>query len=376
MKILHVIPNFHLDDEVLHKALSLIACIPGPTENHVVVSEEDAKKINGQNITLHTLPQRRTLPARLSFPTQYIDILYQVMPDIVHIHGSWSYAGANIEKWSRKRGFKVVVSPHGRLKKHVWSLEFLKTRLLPTICYQRNMIHHCMAVHASNEEEKNNLVKLKWNMRINTITTEQSHKMPLFYQNVSDHDIHSQLSLDERQTICYLLHSKLSGKLHQNNRFPHKKIEALTTEQWRRILIYTEREKITDLIRDAVEKLQLNIPIEHVTKMNSFSENPPQYEKLNDKDGLLSMLLDTKKHIKKHTINLRQLSDLYQAFIILDEDEEDLHQKLRQKKVDRFTARMEQILSEIFFLTEGFMPIDKRNDYKTERIRQNIIKKP
>ena len=39
----------------------------------------------------------------------------------------------------------------------------------------------------------------------------------------------------------------------------------------------------------------------------------------------------------------------------LDEDEEDLHQKLRQKKVDRFTARMEQILSEIFFLTEGFI---------------------
>ena len=62
-------------------------------------------------------------------------------------------------------------------------------------------------------------------------------------------------------------------------------------------------------------------------------------------------MADVRKHVKKRTVTLRHLSDLYQTFIQLDCDEDELCRELKEKKMARFTARMEQVLSEIFFLT-------------------------
>lgn len=372
MKILHVIPPYYKDDEVLDSALSLIGRMLDSTEIHVAAFEEDMQKVATLPITCHTIHHRHPLTEWISVPSQYIKILYQVMPDVVHIHGSWNLFGANVEKWSRKRGFKVVLSPHDRLRKHVWNLGFFKTRLLPTVCYQRSMVRHSCALHAGNEQERDNLVALKWNRHITMVRHDQPHLMQAFYQRVIDRDIHRQMSVDERQSVCYLLHTALSGDLRQTDRLPTSVMERLSAEQWRRIFIYTQKEEVTDLLLKGIEIKQLQIPYRHPVSA------PPTESSthLNRENGIVGMLADVRKHVKKRTVTLRHLSDLYQTFIQLDCDEDELCRELKEKKMARFTARMEQVLSEIFFLTEGFMPVKQRNDNHTEKIRKSIILKP
>lgn len=371
MKILHVIPPYCMDDEVLDNALLWMGSMLEMTDIHIVAFEKDIQKAGTLPVTCHALYRSHPLKNRLYVATQYVKVLYKVMPDIVHIHGSWNLFGADVERWSRRRGFKVIVSPHGRLRKHTWNWAFIKTRFLLGITYQRRMIRHCCALHATNEKEKHELKALKWNQKITIATLQQPHLMLAFYQRIIDRDVHRQMSVDERQALCYLLHTALSGDLRQAYSHSVKRIERLTKEQWRRIFLYAREENVVDILQKGIEIERLQIP-SGVTPDNTFTTSSKQ---VNREKGIVGMLGEIRKHIKKGSVNLRHLSELYQAFLQLDCDEDELAEELRAKKIDRFTARMEQVLSEIFFLTEGFMPIEKQNDRHTERIRKRIILK-
>ena len=55
-----------------------------------------------------------------------------------------------------------------------------------------------------------------------------------------------------------------------------------------------------------------------------------------------------------------------------DYNEDEMNDILQQLKMDKWIARLEQILSETDGLTEGFMPSPPLNDSTTKRIKNFI----
>ena len=74
-----------------------------------------------------------------------------------------------------------------------------------------------------------------------------------------------------------------------------------------------------------------------------------------------------RRNIKKQT--LKELNDTLNS---LEYDEDALNDMLEQLNEEQFAARIMQVLSEDYQLTEGFMPLDPLNDKQTQRIREAI----
>ena len=74
-----------------------------------------------------------------------------------------------------------------------------------------------------------------------------------------------------------------------------------------------------------------------------------------------------RRNIKKQT--LQELNDTLNS---LEYDEDALNDMLEQLNEEQFAARIMQVLSEDYQLTEGFMPLDPLNDKQTQRIREAI----
>ena len=82
-------------------------------------------------------------------------------------------------------------------------------------------------------------------------------------------------------------------------------------------------------------------------------------------DYLLRMIRQTEKQpLLLHLIELTR--ELYRDNV----NDELLTEKLEDKKLLSYTARLMQVLSEQTLLDEGYMPLDPKDDRQTEHIRR------
>ena len=81
-----------------------------------------------------------------------------------------------------------------------------------------------------------------------------------------------------------------------------------------------------------------------------------------------------RQNLKKSTFTLPQLISLYIALKTADSDEQQLCLQLRKSHLLSFASRMIAILSETLNLESGYMPMFPRNDLRTEKIRQRILR--
>lgn len=104
-----------------------------------------------------------------SMKHEWLDILEKIHPDIVHVNCCWMPQCAFIQKWAQQLGYKVVLTPHGMLepwiiKRHYW------TKKVPALwLYQKKAIVEADYLHATAESEKENLLKLRYNSKIEVI---------------------------------------------------------------------------------------------------------------------------------------------------------------------------------------------------------------
>ena len=80
--------------------------------------------------------------------------------------------------------------------------------------------------------------------------------------------------------------------------------------------------------------------------------------------------------LRDHTLTLRQLCDLYETYRYEDLNEESLAQFLHSLGIYDFACRISQVLSEIAYLDEGFMPVPALDDRGTAHIRTQFMKDP
>lgn len=126
----------------------------------------------GQRVELHIVAHRTQdeLPVRhaqlhylskswkvWNVRTEYLKLLDEIRPDIVHVNCCWQPHFAYAALWAKEAGYPVVFSPHGMLepwivRRHYW------TRKVPSLlAYQRKAFYAADLVHATSESEKQNL---------------------------------------------------------------------------------------------------------------------------------------------------------------------------------------------------------------------------
>ena len=86
------------------------------------------------------------------------------------------------------------------------------------------------------------------------------------------------------------------------------------------------------------------------------------------------MLFNIKHHLKQHTLSMRHLCEIYAVFRFDKMNEDKLAETLSRLGLLKFAQRICQVLSEMAYLDEGYMPVSALDDQGTRQIRQNLMK--
>lgn len=167
MIVLHYIPSISKSGGGVSAYLQLLSLDLGKiVELHIVChSNKDEYKL--ENCTIHYIEGNIKYLRKMK--KQFYDLLDEIKPDIVHINGCWMLQCSLTIFWAKRKGYPVVLSPHGMLepwdiKKNYW------TKKLPALLlYQKHSIKMSDILVATSDNEKNNLLTLGYNKNITII---------------------------------------------------------------------------------------------------------------------------------------------------------------------------------------------------------------
>ena len=79
---------------------------------------------------------------------QWLFLLNEINPDIVHINCCWMPGCALTQKWSQELNYKIVLTPHGMLepwiiKRHYWTRKIPALLLYQKKCYNKSKLFTC-----------------------------------------------------------------------------------------------------------------------------------------------------------------------------------------------------------------------------------------
>lgn len=344
----------------------------------------------------------------LGLQKKYLHILYDFMPDIVHIHGSYNFIASRIGLWSRKRGFPVVFSSYGGMNPDFIDAQY-GIRTWKMICYQKKMVANAAAMLLTDPKEADYLKGEKLNDRIVVISDpktdeytdyeEMAQDTLALYQQVLDSDMGTKLDQNSREAISALLHLSLAGPEERQPLCAEDilNLRSLSPKKWHDLLLYAEEQGVTNTVLDGMERAQIKVPVPDLSTISHF---PPRHAKdtsplpsqklLGSKKSsrfskkiqdcsdiektVCFMMQNLKYHAARHSITLRHLCDLYTVYRHEPVNDNVLDAKLHDLHLHTFARRISQILKETVYLAEGFMPVTALDDHGTERIRKSLVR--
>lgn len=409
MKVLHYIPSLNSTDPEVFALLQSI--VEQATSNRVYVATLSVEKL--------TFPLRGVVTYRLrrnhkrfvnliSLQNRYLQVLYSVMPDVVHVHGCWSYVGSKICTWSRNRNFEVVISPLGQLNPSVINDKFWSKRLPAILLYQRKQIKRADALFSGSTKETKALKKLGWNKHIESVedTEEEttvrrdaaleSAAQTALYQKVTDSTYYAKMHEHEKAAFGALLHTGLAEE-DETRLLDAQSIlnlRNLSGPSWRRLFLLAADQDVTPVVETGISRMQLSAPHIDATIINRyggtnstpttplsnrqlFTSSKKIQKKLstiNNKEfkSIFIMLENIKAMLHSDRLRIRHLCEYYQKIRHIDLDEDALLKEMESVDDDRFMGRIHQILQEMLYLEPGFTPVAAIDDSGTEKIRQKI----
>ena len=344
----------------------------------------------------------------ISVERRFVTHLYRQMPDFVHIHGAWSLSAYRVSCWSHRRGFRIIMSSHGMLDKQILEQEFWKKRFPRILLYQRKMVRMMSGVDARDASEHQQLLRLGWNKRIDTVQNDdvlsgsipESKAYLSWYKKILDTDAFSTFGQLEKESLCALLRVANTPVDGHQVLTPQSilSLRELPPPTWRRLIIYARDQHVDEDLRKAISRMQLSIP-------PAVMEEPERYPWKHEKNGdplsdnkllesrkrltailnnkiktsehdmrrICIMLLNLRRLIHQGSLSLRHLCDFYRLVRDCDVDENRLSDFLNEMHIYRFTRRIMQILHEVLYLEEGYMLVEPLNDVGTEKIRKILI---
>lgn len=191
MKILHYIPSIGKSGGGVSSYLQILTYSLGKLVDLHIVSHKTKDELILENCTIHYIEKSIRHPIRMK--QQFYNILKNLNPDVIHVNGCWMLQCSWIIFWAKKKGYPVVLSPHGMLepwdiKKNYW------TKKLPAlILYQKKSVQLSDIIIATAETEKQNLLSLGYNNNIQIIPN-----------GIITDNIKCKESWDEKKQILFL----------------------------------------------------------------------------------------------------------------------------------------------------------------------------
>lgn len=167
MKIIHYIPSIDRMAGGTSTYMQVLAKPLGTMAEVHIMTHASENPLPMENCKVHEIPRYR--PFSSVWKKAVVDLLDSVRPDIVHVNCCWTPDCAMIQRLAQKRGYKVVLTPHGMLepwiiKRHYW------TRKVPALwLYQKAAVQMADCVQATAESERDNLLKLGYNSNIKVV---------------------------------------------------------------------------------------------------------------------------------------------------------------------------------------------------------------
>lgn len=251
--------------------------------------------------------------AHLSMIQQYLQRYDEIelsheFPDIVHVFGAWDASAHKKLEQCHRLLIPTAFSSLGQLAPWHFPKHPTPAQVLQTSA-QKKATQQASALIVWGEMEKQEMEKRKWNEQIHVIPNAVTTSM---------------ISPEE------MAHETM--KLYQ---------EILETH-----------DQLT------LQRIQ--------EKLNIFpNDKSPEKE-------VCHALLYLRYQYHRRNIKKQTLQELKDTLNSLEYDEDLLNDMLEQLNEEQFAARIMQVLSEDYQLTEGFMPLDPLNDKQTQRIREAI----
>lgn len=380
MKVVHYIPTIIKHDIVSDELLTIV---------NVMRDKADVRLLTGKN--------------------NLKEILGKDKPDIIHVHGCWDYQSARLIGEARNKGVATILSTHGGYMPYTVQHEQPISKKAKMLTYQSNGISGADAVVASTQEELDNIMAgttqkctdlipsciLNSNVAASTV----AEKLLLLYKKVIDTRYRLYLSDTEKNVIRRLTHAGCSKPefIEKATAVSASDYEAMSHEQWRRIMLYAHDEHIEDIMSKGAKQEGITIPTIDVNAIARFQVNVEKNEGIeyisdivnnrkslkntieentkNDEAGLrriIFMAASISMRAKNKTVSMRQLTIFFRLLQNEDYDEDRLMDLLAQVKLKKNTQRILYVLKEDLKLSEGFLPAEPTCDSKTQILREII----
>ena len=290
---------------------------------------------------------------------------------------------------ARKRGARLVITPHGQLEPWVVDEQYWKEKLPKQLLYQRRLISQAYAVVVQGRMEQECLERLGWNGRVTIIrnclftnfispqkmATETYH----VYRRVMDSNPLALMTDGTRGLIRSILKAGITG----DRRWLHDTAAASpeTPEQWRLLLNYIHQEQVEEVALRGMKLLNFNIPDE---KPQQHPFMPSRYtpsvsidsvigrQFASENDRLVATFRQLLKLAVHRQLTLAHIVELDKELRFHPCEEEQLHELLDERHLLKTARRMMYLMADLTGFDEGFMPFPPLNDRNAQNLRKQI----
>lgn len=167
MKVVHYIPSIDRSSGGVGAYMQLLAKELGKLCELYIATSASENPLPIENAKVITIPSKLTEFRKMK--KEWCNLLNEINPDIVHINCCWMPQSAFTQKWAQKLGYKVILSPHGMLEPWIISRHYWTKKVPALLLYQKSAIVNADCIHATAVSEKENLLKLGYNSKIEVV---------------------------------------------------------------------------------------------------------------------------------------------------------------------------------------------------------------
>jgi glycosyltransferase involved in cell wall biosynthesis len=151
----------------------------------IVLAASDAPEYVSKQ--LRVIVHKSLGPRSFLFSPDLLRILGRERPELVHLHGLWTYGSVASQIWQQRTGNPLVISPHGMLDKWALRVGGFKKRIAGTV-YEWPNLRNATCIHALSEGEARCLADLGFGDRVVKIASgieiPKSVKQPSLSHNI------------------------------------------------------------------------------------------------------------------------------------------------------------------------------------------------
>ena len=167
MKIIHYIPSIDRTAGGTSTYMQVLAKGLGELAEVHVITHASENPLEMENCTVHYVPEYN--PLKRQWKKLVAGVMEEIHPDIVHVNCCWMPACAAVQRIAKKKGYRVVLTPHGMLEPWIVKRHYLTRKLPALLLYQRTAIRKADCLQATAESEYDNLLHLGYNDKITVV---------------------------------------------------------------------------------------------------------------------------------------------------------------------------------------------------------------